>query len=90
MKNLNTLDKIFSTLLLFCLLFWILAKIPVAFDFIPFDIFYHVAWLIVALFTIICTIYFFYKWFKNGFSFAQIHLYVFLVGIITLLIMRFL
>jgi hypothetical protein len=88
MKILNDSDKAFSILLLLCLLFWISAKTPIAL-FIPFGIVYEATWIMVALTTVICSLYFFYKWIKNRCSLFKIHVYGFLTGIITLLIMRF-
>lgn len=89
MKIRNDIDKVFTVALVGCFIFWILAKIPVAFEFIPFGIIYQAGWLIVAIFAVTCTLYFLYQWIKNKFSFSEIYFYGFLLGIITLLIMRF-
>jgi len=89
MKKINKTDKTFGILVVFCFIFWVLAKIPVAFEFIPFGILYQATWLVVALLALTCTLYFLYKWIKNRFTFSKIHFYGFLLGLITLIIMRF-
>lgn len=89
MEKINRTDKTFGILVVFCFIFWVLAKIRVAFEFIPFDILYEATWLIVALLAITCTLYFLYKWIKSKFIFSKIHFYGFLLGLITLIIMRF-
>ncbi len=88
-NNINIDDKVFGVILIFCFVFWVSAKIPVFFEFIPFGIVYYAFWPFVALFAITCTLYFMYKWIKNRFTFSKIHFYGFLLGLITLIIMRF-
>lgn len=89
-KNLTDWDKIVCVASVLCFVFWVLAKIPVMYDFIPFDIVYEsVGWSISPIITILCLLYFFVKWIMNKFSFNKIYLYGFLLGVITLLIMRF-
>lgn len=87
---LTDLDRIIFVVTILCFVFWILAKIPEMYDFIPFDIVYEsVGWSISPLITILCTGYFLIKWVKNKFSVSKIYIYGFLLGVITLLIMRF-
>ncbi len=89
MRNNGTVDKIFILVLVLCLIFWIIAKIPIIWDFILFGVIYQLIWALMMLLTGICTIYFIIKWFLNRFSLRKIYLYGFLLGVITLLIMRF-
>ncbi len=89
-KNLTDWDKIVCVASVLCYVFWVLAKIPVMYDFIPFDIVYEsVGWSISPIITILCLLYFFVKWIMNKFSLNKIYLYGFLLGVLTLLIMRF-
>lgn len=89
-KNLTDWDKIVCVASVLCYVFWVLAKIPVMYDFIPFDIVYEsVGWSISPIITILCLLYFFVKWIKNKFSLNKIYLYGFLLGVLTILIMRF-
>ena len=88
-KNLTDWDKIVCVASVLCYVFWVLAKIPVMYDFIPFDIVYEsVGWSISPIITILCLLYFFIKWIMNKFSLNKIYLYGFLLGVLTLLIMR--
>ncbi len=89
MEKINQTDKVFIILTIFSFTFWVLAKIPIAYEFLPFNIFYYTSWLVVCLLAITCTLYFLYKWIKNRFVFSKIHFYGFLLGLITLIIMRF-
>lgn len=89
-KNLTDWDKIVCVASALCFVFWVLAKMPVMYDFIPFDIVYEsVGWSISPIITILCLLYFFIKWIMNKFSLNKIYLYGFLLGVLTLLIMRF-
>lgn len=89
-KNLTDWDKIVCVASVSCYVFWVLAKMPVMYDFIPFDIVYEsVGWSISPIITILCLLYFFVKWIMNKFSLNKIYLYGFLLGFLTLLIMRF-
>lgn len=89
-KNLTDWDKIVCVASVLCYVFWVLAKIPVMYDFIPFDIVYEsVGWSISPIITILCLLYFFVKWIMNKFSLNKIYLYGFLLVVLTLLIMRF-
>lgn len=81
-------DKIASLVTLLCFIFWILAKIPFLWDFALFGIFYEIGALLTIVCSVLATIYFLVKWIMNGFTLNKIYLYCFLVGILTLLIMR--
>lgn len=89
MLTINKTDKAFGILLILCSVFWVLAKIPVSFKFIPFSIVYYSGWLIITILTIVCTMYFLYKCIRNKFNLSKIHFYGFLLGLLTLIIMRF-
>ena len=83
-------DKVFGILLMLSTLFWIFAKVPASYQFIPFDIIYNAGgWLLFAGSTVICTFYFLYKSIKNRFNLSKSAFYYFLLSVITLLIMRF-
>ena len=89
-SRLNDWDKIVAMATILCFIFWILAKIPAMYDFIPFGIVYEsVGWSISPIITVICSLYFLVKWIMKGFTLNKIYLYCFLVGTLTLLIMRF-
>lgn len=89
-NRLNDWDKIVAIATILCFIFWVLAKIPAMYDFIPFDIVYEsVGWSISPIITVICSLYFLVKWILNRFSLRKIYLYGFLLGVLTLLIMRF-
>lgn len=89
-NNLTVWDKIIGTTTILCFIFWILAKIPEMYDFIPFGIVYEsVGWLISPIITVLCSLYFLIKWVMNKFTLNKIYLYGFLLGLITLYIMRF-
>jgi len=86
-NRLNDWDRIVATATILCFIFWVLAKIPTMYDFIPFDIVYEAGWILSIVITVICTIYFFIKWI-NVLTLKKIYLYGFLLGVATLLIMR--
>ncbi|SFN21670.1 hypothetical protein SAMN05421741_102154 [Paenimyroides ummariense] len=88
-NRLNDWDKIVAIATILCFIFWVLAKIPIVWDFIPFGILYEAGgWILSALITIVCSLYFLVKWILNRFSLRMIYLYGFLLGVFTLLIMR--
>lgn len=88
-NRLNDWDKIVAVATILCFIFWVLAKIPIVWDFIPFGIVYEAGgWILSALITLISTVYFFVKWIINRFTLNKIYLYGFLLSILTLLIMR--
>jgi hypothetical protein len=89
MKTLNDTDKAFGIMQLLCFIFWILVKIPVLHQFVLFGVLYEAGWILTAILCIICSSYFFYKWIRAQFSLSTVYFYGFTLGIITLLIMRF-
>lgn len=89
MKKINKTDKIIGILLILTAIFWVLSKIPVMYNFIPFDIIYQAGWLIAALATLGYMLYFLYRWNKEKFTFSTISFYGFLLGVFTLIFMRF-
>ena len=64
-----------------------LAKIPILWDFVLFGVIYEMGVLISVVVTVLCTLYFFIKWI-NVLTLKKIYLYGFLLGVLTLLIMR--
>lgn len=70
-------------------LFWILAKISFSYEFIVFNIFYSIFWPFMTAFTIFLTLYFLLFWTKNKFKLSSKPFLGFLLGVITLVIMRF-
>lgn len=89
-NQLSDWDKIAANAAILCFIFWVLAKIPAMHDFIPFGIVYEsVGWSISPIITILCTLYFFVKWVMKRFTLKKIYLYGFVLGFLTLVIMRF-
>ncbi len=90
MKNnnrLNDWDKIVAIATILCFVFWVLAKIPIVWDFVLFGVIYEMGVLISIVVTVLCTLYFFIKWI-TVLTLKMIYLYGFLLGVLTLLIMR--
>ena len=86
-NRLNDWDKIVATATILCFIFWVLAKIPILWDFVLFGVIYEMGVLISIVVTVLCTLYFFIKWI-NVLTLKKIYLYGFLLGVLTLLIMR--
>lgn len=86
-NRLNDWDKIVATATILCFIFWVLAKIPILWDFVLFGVIYEMGVLISVVVTLLCTLYFFIKWI-NVLTLKKIYLYGFLLGVLTLLIMR--
>ena len=86
-NRLTDLDKIVAIATIFCFIFWVLAKIPLLWDFVLFGVFYEMGALLSIVITTLCTFYFLIKWI-NVFTLKKIYLYGFLLGVLTLLIMR--
>ena len=86
-NRLNDWDKIVATATILCFIFWVLAKIPIMWDFVLFGVIYEMGVLISVVVTVLCTLYFFIKWI-NVLTLKKIYLYGFLLGVLTLLIMR--
>lgn len=82
--NVNV-DKTASIATVLCFIYWILVKIPTNF----FAFIYEATWLYGILIALVCPIYFLVKWIMNKFTFKKIYFYAFLLGVVTLLIMRF-
>lgn len=86
-NRLNDWDKIVAIATILCFIFWVLAKIPILWDFVLFGVIYKMGVLISVVVTVLCTLYFFIKWI-NVLTLKKIYLYGFLLGVLTLLIMR--
>ena len=86
-NRLNDWDKIVATATILCFIFWVLAKIPILWDFVLFGVIYEMGVLVSVVVTVLCTLYFFIKWI-NVLTLKKIYLYGFLLGLLTLLIMR--
>lgn len=86
-NRLNDWDKIVAIATILCFIFWVLAKIPILWDFVLFGVIYEMGVLISIVVTVLCTLYFFIKWI-NVLTLKKIYLYGFLLGVLTLLIMR--
>ena len=86
-NRLNDWDKIVAIATILCFIFWVLAKIPILWDFVLFGVIYEMGVLISIVVTVLCTFYFFIKWI-NVLTLKKIYLYGFLLGLLTLLIMR--
>ncbi len=84
----KTNDKAFLIILVFSFLFWLLAKIPFLWDFVLFGVFYEMGAILALLGSAVLTVYFLIKWILTKFNFTSIYLYAFLLGTLTLLMMR--
>ncbi|MEG1267493.1 MAG: hypothetical protein RSC81_12305 [Myroides sp.] len=87
-KEQKTNDKAFLIILAFSFLFWLLAKIPFLWDFVLFGVFYEMGAILALLGSVALTVYFLIKWILTKFNFTSIYFYAFLLGTLTLLIMR--
>jgi len=85
-NRLSDWDKIVATATILCFIFWVLAKIPILWDFVLFGVIYEMGVLISVVVTVLCTLYFFIKWI-NVLTLKKIYFYG-LLGVLTLLIMR--
>lgn len=86
-NRLNDWDKIVAIATILCFIFWVLAKIPILWDFVLFGVIYEMGVLISVVVTVLCTLYFFIKWI-NVLTLKKNYLYGFLLGVLTLLVMR--
>lgn len=86
-NRLSDWDKIVAIATILCFIFWVSAKIPMMWDFVLFGVIYEMGVLISVVVTVLCTLYFFIKWI-NVLTLKKIYLYGFLLGVLTLLIMR--
>jgi len=87
-KKQKAIDKAFSIMLVFCFIFWFLSKTEVV-GFVLFGVVYEMGVFPMILLAVLCTLYFLVRWMMNRFTLNKIYIYGFLLGVITLLIMRF-
>ena len=57
-NRLNDWDKIVAIATILCFVFWVLAKIPIVWDFVLFGVIYEMGVLISIVVTVLCTLYF--------------------------------
>lgn len=88
-NRLTDWDKIVAIATILCFIFWVLVKIPIMWDFVLFGVVYEMGVFPMILLAVLCTLYFLVRLIINRFTLNKIYLYCFLLGIITLLIMRF-
>ena len=60
-NRLNDWNKIVATATILCFIFWVLAKIPLLWDFVLFGVFYEMGALLSIVITTLCTFYFLIK-----------------------------
>src|SRR5690554_2140016 len=88
LRQLSLTDKVSSIMLLFCFIFWFFSKTEVA-GFVLFGVIYQMGVFPMILLAVLCTSYFLVRWIMNRFTLNKIYFYGFLLGILTVLIMRF-
>jgi len=88
LRQLSLTDKVSSIMLLFCFIFWFFSKTEVA-GFVLFGVIYQIGVFPMILLTVLCTSYFLVRWIMNRFTLNKIYFYGFLLGILTVLFMRF-
>ena len=88
-SQLPIVDKIAAFLVFISLAFWSLSKLPQIANSIVFSVFYEISWLYMIVITLVTTFYFLYKWINMNLTFKNIYFYGFVIGVLTLVIMRF-
>ena len=88
LRQLSLTDKVSSIMLLFCFIFWFFSKTEVA-GFVLFGVIYQIGVFPMILLAVLCTSYFLVRWIMNRFTLNKIYFYGFLLGILTVLFMRF-
>lgn len=88
LRQLSLIDKVSSIMLLFCFIFWFFSKTEVA-GFVLFGVIYQIGVFPMILLAVLWTSYFLVRWIMNRFTLNKIYFYGFLLGILTVLFMRF-
>ena len=88
-SQLPIVDKIAAFLVFISLAFWSLSKLPQIANSAVFSVFYEMSWLYMIVITLVTTFYFLYKWINMNLTFKNIYFYGFVIGVLTLVIMRF-
>ena len=88
-NRLTDWDKIVAIATILCFIFWVLAKIPIMWDFVLFGVVYEMGVFPMILLAVLCTFYFLVRLIINRFTLNKIYLYCFLLAILTLIIIRF-
>ena len=86
-NRLTDWDKIVAIAAILCFVFWFLSKTDFSGS-VLFGVVYEMGVFPMMALGIICTGYFLIKWIINKFTLNKIYLYGFLLGVLTLLIMR--
>lgn len=89
-SQLPFLDKIAAVLAFTSLAFWSFSKLPQITNSAIFATVYDAIWLYMIVVTLLTTFYFLYKWIDFNLKFKTIYCYGFIIGVLTLVIMRFL
>lgn len=88
-SQLPIVDKIAAFLVFISLAFWSLSKLPQIANSAVFSVFYEMSWLYMIVITLVTTFYFLYKWINMNLKFKNVYFYGFVIGVLTLVIMRF-
>jgi len=89
-SQLPILDKITSVLVFLSLAFWSFSKVPQIATSSIFTSIYEVCWLYMIGVALITTFYFLFKWININLKLKSIYCYGFIIGVLTLGVMRFL
>lgn len=88
-NKLPFLDKIAAVLIFISLAFWSFSKLPQIANSSFFTTIYEMSWLYMIVITLVTTFYFLYKWININMRFKGVYFYGFVIGVLTLVIMRF-
>lgn len=89
-SQLPIIDKFAAILVFLNLAFWSFSKLPQIAKLTLFTEIYEAIWLYMIAVALVTTFYFLYKWININLIFKNIYFYGFVIGFLTLLIMRFL
>ncbi|WP_177761539.1 hypothetical protein [Flavobacterium sp. I3-2] len=88
-NKLPFLDKLAAILIFISLAFWSFSKVPQIAGLSLFTLIYEVSWLYMIVITLITTFYFLYQWINLNLRIKNVYFYGFVIGVLTLVIMRF-
>ena len=88
-SELPVFDKVTTVLIFLSLAFWSFSKVPIIASSSMFSLIYEVSWLYMIIIALGATFYFLYQWINKDLKFKSIYFYGFIIGVLTLIIMRF-
>jgi len=88
-NKLPFLDKLAAVLIFISLAFWSFSKVPKITGSSLYSSIYEASWLYMIVVTLATTFYFLYQWINLNLKIKNIYCYGFIIGVLTLVIMRF-